>query len=314
MDHLAANDNIVLNDSYDWLSVLRPQSFEEREAELTFQLQNLIAEVENTAERYDYHADHYNEYIGKEFFEGEGDRPEFLTAEYNYDLVRTCLFRGYVALRHIELLNDISVYKSDFAKHNRNDAAFTLGTAIAMKNGAKNAFLEIAGGDDWYADPDDEHVTSLADIQVSIETLEEMAMDHFRDAASSHKGQDKKIIKPHPKRDLVNEMNLNIHLYSIYTLAQLGNRLSYAKGLFNAMARDPEALPQIISEGYPHPDIYMKETLFAAQEQLNIMPETVIAALQHNNLSMGTVSRFVPPVISGQTRRGLPLYGFDPVA
>lgn len=309
MDMNAANDNIVLNDSYDWLSVLRPMTFTERAEELTAQLNNLVEEVENISSLYEHYPDHYDDYRGKELFEGEGNRPEFLTAEYNYDLVRTSLVRGYIALRHIELLNDLSVYTSDFPEHNSNDADFTLATAIAMKNGAKRAFSVIAGDDNWHADPDVEHVTSLADISVSINTLEDLVMDHFSHATSSR--EDKKIIMPRAKVDLVDEMNLNIHLYSVYALSQMESRLRYAKGLFNAMAYNPEELPQITREGYPHPDLYMNETLFTVKKQLNLMPGTMIAALQNNDLSLGTVSKLRAPVIPGQTRRGLPLYGLD---
>lgn len=309
MERNAANDNVALNDSYDWLSVLRPLSSGERTIKLAFQLEDLADEVEKISTQYESYPDNYASYRGKKLFPDADNRPDFLTAEYNYDLVRTTLARGYIALRHIELLGDMSVYESDFANHNQNDANFTFDTAIAMKNGAKRAFSVITGEDNWHADPDIEHVETLNNISASIAALEELVMDHFKQATSTH--GDRKIITPFAKSALLDEIDLNIHLYSVYAASQLQNRLRYAKGLFNAMAYEPESLPYILREDYPHPDLYMQDTISTAKAELETMLETVVSTIQKNHLSREKQEYQAPPVVFGQIRRGLPLFGFD---
>lgn len=311
MNDNIANDNISLTDAHDWLAVLQPKSFAERAEEFNYQLENVANAVTDMDQTYHHFSRNYKEYRGQELFEGIGDRPEFLQAEYNYALVETCLVRAYTALRHIDVLNDISLYSSDFPEHNRNDAYLTLGSAVTLKNHVKKAFQEVHAGDEWRTDPDQELVSSMADTAISIDTLEDLVMNHLGYITGAYKRDDTAIIKHRAKSDLVDDLNLNIHLYSVYALAQMDDRIRYAKGLFNVMAKEPESLPDILREGYPHPDLYLNETLFLARQQLDQIPAIVGAALHNNDLSSGTVSRHVPPVISGQSRRGLPLFAFD---
>lgn len=307
------NDNETDALGANWYDTLTTSSPEERRQLFNEQLQEVAGTVLDMHSTYDHYVRHQiEEYQGtdKRLFDDIFSALDIARDLYNHCIVDICLTRAFTALRHIELLYDLSVYQPELSVYNNDDAWITLNSVISFHDRAASAFKAAVGATEWQADSDIEFVERMAEKSDILELLKGEMIEHMSHALSQQP-QPKHVIKFRTKEDFVDELNVNTYFYAAFAVEHMKVRADYAKALFNELAKNPKAWPSIEAQGFPHADIFLNETILKMRAQLMQIPKFIESSLANNEAFLSPRPELAMRRFEQTSMRALPLFYLD---